>query len=129
MQTKYVSLASKDYCFGGLPNISNIIRKPEPLGSKFKTTACPVTGCILHMKIQRGKEIMKDNQCNQEIGATAGCTLCMLEESHDVDLPHGLSGDSWFSSVRSEAAKDNEEVFQMKENKGLYPKDYIEMLQ
>jgi hypothetical protein len=60
---------------GGLPNISYIIRKPEPLGTEFKTTACPITGCMLHMEIQRGKEKMKEKQYNREIGATAGCTL------------------------------------------------------
>jgi hypothetical protein len=29
---------------GGLPNISFILRKPEPLGTEFKSMACSVTG-------------------------------------------------------------------------------------
>jgi hypothetical protein len=29
---------------GGLPNISFILRKPEPLGTEFKTIACAKTG-------------------------------------------------------------------------------------
>jgi hypothetical protein len=33
-----------------------ILREPGPLGTKFKTTACVITGCILYMEIQRGKE-------------------------------------------------------------------------
>ena len=42
---------------GGLPNISYIIRKPEPLGTEFKTVCCPVTGVMTRMEIQRGKNI------------------------------------------------------------------------
>jgi hypothetical protein len=45
---------------------------------------------------------MKDKQHNREIdGATAGCTLGMLEASHDDALPHGLKGDSLFGSVQA----------------------------
>jgi hypothetical protein len=37
---------------GGLPNISFILRKPEPLGTEFKTMACSETGklncCVLY---------------------------------------------------------------------------------
>jgi hypothetical protein len=29
---------------GGLPNISFILRKPEPLGTEFKSMSCFVTG-------------------------------------------------------------------------------------
>ena len=36
---------------GGLPNISFIIRKPEPLGTEFKTVCCPVTGVMTRMEI------------------------------------------------------------------------------
>ena len=39
---------------GGLPNISYIIRKPEPLGTEFKTVCCPATGVMTYMEIQRG---------------------------------------------------------------------------
>jgi hypothetical protein len=37
---------------GGLPNISFIIRKTEPLGTELKCAACPVTGCMLNLAIQ-----------------------------------------------------------------------------
>ena len=42
---------------GGLPNISYIERKPEPLGTEFKTSCCPVTGVMTRMEIQRGEFI------------------------------------------------------------------------
>ena len=39
---------------GGLPNISYIIRKPEPLGIEFKTVCCPISGIMTRMEMRRG---------------------------------------------------------------------------
>ena len=47
---------------GNLPHLSYIFRKPEPLGTKFKTVVCSVTGALLFIKVQRGKEGMKDSR-------------------------------------------------------------------
>jgi hypothetical protein len=61
------------------------------------------------MKEQRDKEKMKDMKTNREID--------------------GCKGDAWFGSAwaaMSEAAKGHEEVFQMKQNMGLFSKNYIE---
>jgi hypothetical protein len=41
-----------------LPNISFILRKPEPLGSDFKCVACPVVGTMKCLEIQRGAKPM-----------------------------------------------------------------------
>ena len=38
-----------------LPHLSYIFRKPDPLGTEFKTVACSVTGALLFIKVQRGK--------------------------------------------------------------------------
>jgi hypothetical protein len=37
---------------GGLPNISFILRKPEPLGTEFKSGCCSETGIMLFLEIQ-----------------------------------------------------------------------------
>jgi hypothetical protein len=66
---------------GGLPCISFIARRLEPLGTKFETIACWITGVMTMMEIQRGKEGMKDKKYNRELGATTGCTLCLLEDT------------------------------------------------
>ena len=108
---------------GGLPNISYIIRKPEPLGTEFKTTACPITGCMLHMGIQRVKEKTKEKQYNREISATAGCIIRILESSHDDGLPHGVKTYAWFGSICATmivATKDHEGVFQVKQKKACF---------
>ena len=43
---------------GGLPNINYIIRKPEPLGTEFKTVCCPVSGVMTRVEIQQGRFVI-----------------------------------------------------------------------
>jgi hypothetical protein len=50
-------------------------------GTEFKTTACPITGAMRYMELQRGKNGMKNLQFNQQLGATGGCTLRLLLNS------------------------------------------------
>ncbi len=114
---------------GGLPNISFIMRKPEPLGTELKCVACPVTGCMLNLEIQRGKEGMKDQKYNQALGATTGCTLRLMEEAAGEESFQGIIGDAWFGSTRtvSELARKNfEGIFQIKQYASLFPKKFIE---
>lgn len=113
---------------GGLPNISHIPRKPEPLGSEFKCTACPVSGCMTALEIQRGKEGMKNREHNRQYGNTTGCTLRLLNINATDSSCRAVKGDAWFGSVRCCAAlKQNgyDSVLQIKQNQALYPKDFI----
>ncbi len=58
---------------GGLPNLSFVARKPEPLGTEFKNSACPILGVIRHLEIQRGKKacdirsIMRHSERRQDV--------------------------------------------------------------
>ncbi len=115
---------------GGLPNISFVVRKPEPLGTEFKTCACPITGIMTMMEIQRGKEGMKEKKYNRDLGATTGCTLRLLEDTipEGNNESHGIRGDAWFGSVRTASEvgfRGHEGVFQVKQYAALYPKDFI----
>ena len=65
---------------GGLPNITNIPRKPEPLGTEFKCMTCTATNVMLHLEVQRGKDGMKESRYHRELGATAACTVRLSEE-------------------------------------------------
>ena len=65
---------------GGLPNITFILRKPEPLGTEFKCAGCSAAKFMMFLEIQRGKEAMKLQRYNRELGATAACTLRLSEE-------------------------------------------------
>jgi hypothetical protein len=125
---------------GGLPNISFIVRKPEPLGknlnyyvgTEFKTTGCPITGIIRSMEIQRGKEGMKSQKFNKEIRATSGCTLRLLPNTIPQEkegVRHGIRGDAWFGSVRTAsevALRGHNGIFQIKQYHASFLKDYIE---
>ena len=64
---------------GGLPNITFIFRKPEPLGTEFKCSTCAACNVMLFMELQRGKDEMKKQKYNNDLGATAGCTLRLTE--------------------------------------------------
>ena len=66
-----------------------------------------------------GKDGMKTMKYNNEIGATSGCTLRMMEDTVGEDTPfYGILGVAWFGSTGafSEAAKVAfEEIFQIKQ--------------
>jgi len=50
---------------------------------------------------------MKNQRLNTILGATAGCTVQMLEGligMQDANVGHGLKGNAWFGSVRAAAA-------------------------
>ena len=88
---------------GGLPHISYVIRKPEPLGTEFKTAADPATGIMLALEIQEGKPAM------DAMRARMGCTLipstsCVarlvsLIPPAPLHYRRIIVGDAWFSNV------------------------------
>ena len=45
---------------GNLLHLSYIFQKTEPLGAEFNTVACSITGVLLFIEVQRGKEGMND---------------------------------------------------------------------
>jgi hypothetical protein len=82
------------------------------LGTEFKVTACPKTGCLLYLKLQRGKAGMASQKYQQELGATAACTLCLSEGciAPEDDRCHTIQGDTWFGSVKAAAALGKKRV-------------------
>ena len=57
-----VSTYCRTTATGGLPNISFIKRKPEPLGTEFKNIVDGLTVQILWLEIQEGKDRMKTKE-------------------------------------------------------------------
>ena len=115
---------------GRLRNISFVIRKLKPLGTEFKVVCCPVTGCMIAIEIQRGKKGMKISKYHTDLGATTACTIRLTEEAMRSG-GHGncTKGDAWFGSVKCCANLLNlgvKSVLQVKQNSGLYPKQYID---
>ena len=123
---------------GGLPNISFIKRKPEPLGTEFKTVACGVSGIMLYMEIQRGKkEMPKRSQFHKEYGATTSCVLRSLKatanggQKEGQHRPNIFYEDSWFASVKGSdlvAEYGHEFVGPVKTSTSLFMKDELEHL-
>jgi hypothetical protein len=84
------------------------------------------------IEIQRGKDGMKSQQFNQQVGATAGCTLRLLLDTIPQDLKnskHGVRGDAWFGSIRTAneiGLRGHDAVLQVKQYHSLFPKEFIE---
>ena len=64
---------------GNLPHLYYILRKPEPLGTKFNTVACSVTGGFILIEIQRGNYGIKEINYHLDIGVTAACNRRIVE--------------------------------------------------
>ena len=69
---------------GELPNISFVKRKPEPLGTEVKNACDGMSGTMIWIEIQEGKERMKIKEF-QNLGSTAACTLRGVMATKDFD--------------------------------------------
>jgi Transposase IS4 len=119
------------------PFLSNIQRKPEPLGTELKSVADVETGVMLALEIQEGKEPMKLKKYFSDYGATTACTLRLVDLSAhcgQVDKDSGgelFFADSWFASVKTARqckAKGHDFIGPVKTSHRLYPKQEIEMM-
>ena len=66
---------------GNLPNISFIAQKPEPLGTEMKSVCDSVTGILLFLEIQRGKDGMANMPFVNDMIKTAACTARLMQGS------------------------------------------------
>jgi hypothetical protein len=84
---------------GGLPNISYILRKPEPIGTEFKTSVNPKLTVMSHMELCEGKEGMLNKPFQVLLGGTAACTVRLAQatsQSYVDNRTELIMGDSWF---------------------------------
>jgi hypothetical protein len=94
--------------------------------------ACPITGVMRRMEIQRGKEGMRSEEFNSQVGASAGCTLRLLLGTIPKDADpykHGIWADAWFGSIKTEneiGLRGHDAVLQIKQYHSLFPKEFIE---
>jgi len=127
---------SQTHSTGNLPHLSFIMCKPEDLGTEFKIVACPMTGILFHLEIQKGCNAMRYANYSAELGGTAGCVVCLVENSKcecgnaDQSCHELYLRDSWFASVACTV-----ELWQhykvrflgvVKTNHSRFPKDFIE---
>ena len=76
---------------------------------------------------------MKGQKYNTEMGMMAGCCIRLAEESTFPDdvgsAKEGFKDNVWFSSVNAAVwagLRGRKAVLQVKNNKSLFPKDFIE---
>ena len=122
---------------GNLPNISFILRKPEPLGTELKTVASTTcNGPIIHAEVQEGKMGMTHKPFFNTYGATTSCVLRLAQatkdsgQKHDPIVRNLFYGDSWFASLKTARALseelDAEFVGPVKNSHRGFPKKYLE---
>jgi hypothetical protein len=57
----------------GLPNINFIHSNPKPLETELKIMCECATGAMVYMKVQGGKDAMRNKKYAVEHGASASC--------------------------------------------------------
>ena len=60
---------------GGLPNLSFVMRKSNPLGSKFKNIVNEMAGIIIWLEIQEGKDRTYKENVSEELDGIASCVI------------------------------------------------------
>ena len=122
---------------GNLPNISFVLRKPEPLGTELKTVASKgMNGPMVYAEVQEGKEGMKHKSYFLPYGTTTACVLRLVEgtrdngQQPDPELRNLFLGDSWFASLKTAVAvfeeMDSEFVGPIKNGHKHFPRNYLE---
>ena len=119
---------------GDLPHLSYVLRKPEPLGTEFKSCACPLLKIMTCLELCRGKDEMKEQKYHMEFGSTAA-TTCRIAEAVNQSYSDGVrevvKGDSWFGSVKTTCEmkrRGMDGVFQVKTATKLFPKAEIQAI-
>jgi hypothetical protein len=77
---------------GDLPHLSFVARKPEPLGTEFKSAACPLLKVMTYLEICQGKNDSEKAKYKDEkaVCQTSTDGVCKV-----------LLGDAWFGSVKT----------------------------
>jgi len=110
---------------GNLPNISHILRKPEPLGSEYKVVACSKTGMFLHLEIQKGKQGMASAEFTDTLKATSACVK-RLNKATKRGEDDTYLGDSWFTSIEAVENIEGRYIGIVKTAHSYYPKKELE---
>ena len=110
-----------------LTHYSFIFRKPDPLGSELKNSACSRLEVTLYIEIKKGKCAMKASGFQQNIGGTDACMKRIMKGARGwVQLSSNdtFFVDRWFSGVKTAEEANTEGVYfcgsTKKSNKGVF---------
>ena len=122
---------------GDLPHLTFIKRKPEPLGTEMKAAADTATRITLYLEIQKGKEVMENEEftdiCSK---VTSACTKRLVKyssrkfqeiENEGLEYTETWLGNAWFASVQTaiQVSEFGHFIGPVKCSHSLYPKKWI----
>ena len=90
----------------GLPHLSFVPRKPEPLGVENKTTADALSKVVIYIEPCEGKERTQRKEFEDRYGHTVATTLRLTKNW--ARSGRVVAGDSWFASVATAVAMKRE---------------------
>ena len=98
--------------FKPIPFLSQVERKPEPLGCEIKVAADGNSGCFVNLELQEGATAHSELECFTEYGHTAATSLRLLKPwfkgprrpsepwfKGPEQPPRACYGDSWFMGI------------------------------
>ena len=68
-----------------MPAVMKIKQKPKGIGCDVKTAADVLSGILLNLEINEGKDVMKDLRWQKELGAGTATTLRVTEACMEQD--------------------------------------------
>ena len=95
---------------GGLPHLSFVKRKPEPLGAEFKTVCDGESGVMMYMEVQEGAVRMARKPFLDQYKPTTACTLRLVSGAapNTDGKKRTVYADSWFMSMETRDALSEE---------------------
>ena len=75
LQSKSYPTGSSDNAVVGLPHVTKIARKPEGVGTEYRTLSCGETKIMLQLEIQEGKVPMQGKEYANDYGSGTSSLL------------------------------------------------------
>ena len=119
-----------DWYDAGLPHITKIPRKPEPVGAEIKDLCDGVSGIMLWLELMEGKEVMAHKPfCGA--GIKDGAAQCLRATVPWHGSGRVLLGDSAFASVDTAVRMKKVGLYftgLVKQSSALYPKRHLQSM-
>jgi hypothetical protein len=114
---------------GGVPHLTKIKMKPEPISMMLKSLVCAESGINLKLELSESKEHMAQKAFGH-LGAGTGCLLRLTNRYWGSQRV--VVGDSWFSSVKAATELFSHGLFyigQVKTATVHFPKKYLQQIE